>query len=548
MFKRIGVFGVIVLLSSAALAAPAKVPNCGIDADRDGYCVPDPSTLMVVTPEIPAVPAVPAVPSTSSDPGSAEVPAVPAVPAVTGPRILGVRDCNDSDAGRNPAAREIVADGIDQDCNGRDLTYSIADAVARNFGCNPKDARCMDVLDDELDICIAATTAQCQVAETRGKFALKRGFYFMDTDCNGRREVIDQVAYDTFLAKKRADFRIPNWEPRPDGRCIAGCQKVPSSTTCGGGSGSVTGSGKKLVAASKKLEDEQNEALKALRKSTDGIETTLKDHETRLTEDRTLIGQLVELNTKMVASVNGLNTRMDDVEQNGRVTDERVMALEVEDAVKKALIGGAQATADAAYKNGLTLGSTGPLFELSLGSSFLFQSAIDLEDENGDSLGQARGNVAPTLEVGLNLGYQLQDVRYFARLRVGAAWDKGPSDDFDAGLMYSAGAVGEWRVSGDNFLGGHLTYFAHEAGGDVLKANGLSRAVLVGPRYTFLVDPDGPSQYGISVNAGVGPESSGTEGVGLRSVDIGALWMLNLEFGAGVGPIWSNYAPRTSKD
>ncbi|MEZ6000421.1 S8 family serine peptidase [Hyphomonas sp.] len=40
-------------------------------------------------------------------------------------------DCNDSDASINPGAKEIISDGIDQDCNGFDLTIAVPRAVYR---------------------------------------------------------------------------------------------------------------------------------------------------------------------------------------------------------------------------------------------------------------------------------------------------------------------------------------------------------------------------------------------------------------------------------
>jgi hypothetical protein len=142
------------VFASTTIAAPPPKPpaDCGLDADHDGWCVKDPDR---------------------SD------------------KLVGVEDCNDADSKVNPGAIEIIGDEIDQDCVGGDLT---APAYARNFGCF--DVACLKRMNAEIANC-EADAAKCVVNYSAGKFVLSWGNYFVDTDCNGVRGVIDQDGKDT---------------------------------------------------------------------------------------------------------------------------------------------------------------------------------------------------------------------------------------------------------------------------------------------------------------------------------------------------------------
>lgn len=82
----------------------------------------------------------------------------------------GKTDCRDDIAGINPGVKEIVADGIDQDCSGADAVFPVADSVAKRYLANSGTAGPMAFI-TEYDRCKAAT-GRCSLDDVAGKFVV----------------------------------------------------------------------------------------------------------------------------------------------------------------------------------------------------------------------------------------------------------------------------------------------------------------------------------------------------------------------------------------
>jgi hypothetical protein len=85
----------------------------------------------------------------------------------------GVVDCDDAKSYKNPGATEIVGDGIDQDCDGKDLTLPVSDAAfARYVAVEYKGkAPSANLFITEYDRCVAAT-GRCSADNDEGRFMI----------------------------------------------------------------------------------------------------------------------------------------------------------------------------------------------------------------------------------------------------------------------------------------------------------------------------------------------------------------------------------------
>ncbi len=480
-------------VSSVFGAVPVRIFNCGDDGDHDGYCA--------------------------------------------GATYRGTEDCNDADSRINPAAREIPNNGVDEDCTASgsdDGDLAIAESTltfARNSGkCNLADPVCLERIESEITNCQAATPAKCEVVFSRGAFGLKPGFFFLDTNCNGVREVKSEDEYNTFIEEKREAFRILNWLPNPalEGRCIGG-----SYTGSGGGSG---GGGGKALAALKETVDGHTKTIATLIQDS----STMSERLTKLDGKDGVIELILKSELQLKGDVTALTGRVGTLESGQTRQGGEIKNLQSGQKDLGKLVRTAQKSADDAGDLANATASNGLMLELSLGFGSKFQGGMPLRNRRGQTLGVARDNVALAAQFGLNIGYQMPDSRWFATARLDPIWDEGPSGDNETGIMYSVGLGNEWRLwNTANFVGGTLSYFEHESGGTVLSSNALSRGFLVGPSYTYLLDMAGPWQTAFSARLGGGYESYGSTGPGFKpTTEGGAVWMLSLEVAPGFGPLF----------
>ncbi len=495
-------------VAGTSFATVTPVPGCaryGLDYDGDGFCVADPAR-----------------------PAPADKDALEAYTANIGPK-----DCNDSDPGLNPGAREIVGDGIDQDCSAGglpagDLTFNTPDATARAFGCDPKSARCMKVLESEIEACTSVGSAQCEVVVTAGRFALKRGFHFLDTDCTNGREVVSQDEYDAFLADQRTARRDPTWVPDPalQGRCVAQSNCAPAQP-CRHGTARPKPKAKPAsgVAA---------DALRALREADKGINLRLDGQRKAIDENEDALNVLREKDVET-------DKRLDEQANVDKAQNERLEGLEKSTAVLRKDVGDQSEQLRGAL-NVMAL-STGLLLEGVVGLGIQSQASIPIESDTGENLGNARGSFAPSLHIGANIGIDMLDGdRYYLQGRIAPTWNEGPDGKQDAGIRYGMGAAAEWNLGGVHRLGPFAELDLADEGGNVIDPNAMSREVLIGLSYTCVLNtnPDA-AHLAFNVQAGAGYENTGSAGDGFRpTTDSSPVLTLRLSIMPGWGSAGSS--------
>lgn len=140
------------------------------------------------------------------------------------------KDCDDGDSRVSPKAKELLDNDVDDDCDGEDLV-SPAAGVLTAFGCSPSNPAAIIRLLKEMKRC--DDSDECDVIKTSGKFRTTEGHYFLDKDCDGLREVVDQAEKDRFdeLEKRGAGCKTAPRAPSKPGAspCTGdGCPKKAS--------------------------------------------------------------------------------------------------------------------------------------------------------------------------------------------------------------------------------------------------------------------------------------------------------------------------------
>lgn len=465
----------LLTVSSNVMAAPTGTPaampgGCGelagSDIDSDGYCSPDPS---------------------------------------------GLEDCAPADPNVHPNATEIVNDGIDNDCDGQVDEY--VRGFEEKFGCQVSDANCLRVLHEEIDRCEDAGASQCLVNKTQGIFVTLRGYYFVDRDCDGYREIIDQNGYDKLVKEIRASQRNPSWLPQKNGRCDndmrSHCDKPNRK---GGGSGKPAGPSTKDKEQDKKL----------------------VDHDTKLAEHDKTLGDLSDVTKESFEKITKIGKKIEEEaairEQEDKILSGRINGLQ--DGVAEALENSqtAQTSAERAITMAGDALSTGVSFSLQVGFAAVVQNPINLP---GGSV--ARGSFAPTITIGVDIGAELDAVLLLVDANLLLPFDTGPSGDLESGIGGQGGASCLARVSGDHFVGGGAGVIYREAGGDILATNGASRGGYLEGTYR-LASSRGNLRGDFEAGATLIYEEIGTQSDKFEGSGSGLAAMFFLRGGFGIGP------------
>lgn len=434
-------------------------------------------------------------------------------------------DCDDSNAQINPKAKELLDDNVDNDCDGKKLESPPA-GVLRAFGCSASNHGAVIRLIRELDRCNGS--ANCKVNGTAGKFETKSGFYFLDKDCDGLREVVDQTEKDRLdeLDKRGARCKAAPLAPSRHG----------TSPCKGTGCRKGTGSKAPAVVPNVKLTELETKVTDLSGKVTatdgkvaeldgrvEGVETVLADNANAIEG----IGKVIEGHGKRLDT---LEKRADDTD--GELTDVRG---KIADTDGRAIA--ATDKADRAYGTARVALSTGVSAGVNVGVGVKPQADVPLRK------GVARGSVATVLLVTGHVGAELPSGTYRIGGGVGIPYETGPNGDMESGLLWTVDAKALWKLapSSQHSLGFVVRYLDQESGGDLLGAHAVSRGGGGGIAYEFSPGPDGSwLRFPIQVTLEGGGESIGSKGgsgsSAFKALDTQGYGLLTLTFGAGVGP------------
>jgi hypothetical protein len=487
------VLAAIVTLNLNVLNAAAKPPkppaDCGKDADHDGWCVADSSRTM-------------------TDPADA---------TKTVPFLVGVLDCNDADSKVNPGASEKLDDGIDNDCVDGDLETP---AYIKAWGCSS--AKCVSRVLDEIETC-EANKEKCAVNLSEGKFVMAWGSYFVDTDCDGIREVLDQDEMDTYEDDLREGSKRRCGSS--SGAKKAGAGATGAASASGGTSGATAS---KPAATDPKFEERlgKTEAgLTELGGRTDkigsdliGLVGDLGDLDRALNEetaareknDEVLSNQISRVGERVsenLYAINGVRSRVDSVEH----------------------------VATSAYHNAEAAHYTGVSAGVDVGFALIGQADVSLKGGK-----EARPGLAPTVLLGGHVGAELESGLYRAFGAVGVPYEAAPAGHTENGLLLTAGTEALFKLSlgSAHSVGPIVRFIEHESGGDVLGVNAKSRGATGGIAYEF--DPQfGSFRVPIHISLEGGAEQVGTQGTDdgskFKAIGVVPMGMLSLTFGAGTG-------------
>lgn len=437
-------------------------------------------------------------------------------------------DCDDDNSSVHPGAKEIWDNGIDENCDGDDSETPPL-SLLRAFHVSAGDHVGIIRLMKELAACDAAS--ECHVDKSGGRLPsrMDEGHYFIDTNCDGVREVVDQAAKDKVDEDARKGIQCrkvptspvhhkvatkpkavavplpgsatptaapaptaPAPAPQGKGRGVKASQQVPAVDPVAVAKAQSTGdaaldkAGKAQATAdeAKKLAQEQAELVKAAGAGLDGLK---KDLTTETNERK--------------ADVAGLKIRLGNVEDK-QVETGKVVSL---------------------------LQRSGAFVQFGVGGGVIGQRPFGSSDAGVTSRGMAAYNVRFSGNVGVRT--PKGSLGLFGV--VAPTWDSG-NNGLESGLAWQLGAEKLYRF-GSLLVGGHVLYQEHKAGGSILEPNAISRGAGVG--LTLASIGDDQVHGGVQLRATVGYEKFGGNGpAGFQpTVDGGAFAGLSLDLLAGLG-------------
>lgn len=432
-------------------------------------------------------------------------------------------DCDDNNPSVHPGAKEVWDNGVDEDCDGSDSITPPA-PVLKAFGVRAADKKAVARLLKEIERC--DKTDECQVDKTKGKFRTSDGFYFVDKNCDGIREVLDQDEYDEVKALEARGAKCKATHKSGHKKAKKKAVGLPGSATA----------------------TEAEPADAAVKKA----QTTADDASKKADEAKVQADAAKGKAEAALRDAAEAKTKAEEVEEQADAADELLKqhtgelgglsdAVKAEIAARKAADEALGVRIDVTQRVAVSTASTvaemrrsGPLAEVFLGGGVAGQRDITLR-KDGKVVGVARGTGAYGMVLGVNLGAETPTGRLNAFGLASSISDAAASGRED-GVLWQAGVEYALRVGEGVFVGPHVLFQSHEAGGDILHSNAVSRGV--GAGLTFVLTGSGQTRFGLLARFTAGYEKFGTTGTGssvVSAVDGGPFVMFSLGVIFGVG-------------
>jgi hypothetical protein len=428
----------------------------------------------------------------------------------------GSDDCDDGNPAIHPKATEVWDNNIDEDCDGSDATTPNL-AHLRAFKVDPANKAAVKKWMKDRDTC-AAATGKCAVNFTAGTYMLAEGYDFYSVECGKAKKVIATSDVEYKLAKKleaagcgcvkkQAVRRKVSKPSTPAAAPLPG-ETTPTTAPTVKGKRSVQVDYSAPIAAAqatgekaqKTAEEAQKAADKAQAKA-DSFDEAFKGHTV----------QLGALDQALKAETERATTRENEIEEKADAAGANA---------QRAFAAVADVTKDVTK-----LQSRGPFLEGFVGGGTIAQRDF-VVTKNKKSV-VVRGNWAPSLEIGGNVGLETESGRFNAFGSLVPSWDEGESN-----IGGVAGVEYAWRLAGSNtFIGVHGIYQRHASGGNVVLSKAVSNGY--GGGLTFVYTSDAAHHVGLQARLSALYEEFGTD-ANKVSVQTGPAIRLMVDVLAGI--------------
>jgi hypothetical protein len=428
-------------------------------------------------------------------------------------------DCNDENTAIHPKATEVRDNGIDEDCEDDDL--KTPEWLKKNLS-----NKALKILLKEVEVCEAAMDSDENQVCIFNKVTLKPkvvdGYNWLDLDCDGVRGVVGDDHSQT-IAEKRACAKATARKSR---KSAVGLPSGATPTTIPGSATPTTAPAPKGSPVAIAIANVQTQAATASKDAAEAktVATAANAKADAASKDAADAKVLVDGHEKKIQKniddLGVLDTAL-KAETSAREADVKRLEGEIDQVDKKVI---------ATSKDVGSLLKLGPLAEFYIGGGTLAQRP------GGHSGNVVRGLWSPGVHFGANLGAETADGRWnaFGVLeRTGE--ESGAAKDRVRGLAWQVGGEYAKRFGNSStFLGPHVLYQQHEAGGNVVSSNVVSRGVGVGATFATTT-PGGPGKFGLLGRLTFGYESSAADAGLVTKVEDGPFVSVSLGVTFGVG-------------